>query len=68
MFGDDTGQQVALGRDDFTVFVGIFVKQGRVGLFNQTANFLVQAAAFFTLDIAVVAIFDIGPGQLFPRP
>ena len=68
MFGDDTGQQVALGRDDFTVFVGIFVKQGRVGLLNQTANFLVQAAAFFTLDIAVVAIFDIGPGQLFPRP
>jgi hypothetical protein len=27
VLGDDTGQQVALGRDDFTVLVGVFVEQ-----------------------------------------
>jgi hypothetical protein len=27
VLGDDPGQQVALGRDDFTVFVGVFVEQ-----------------------------------------
>ncbi len=36
-------------------------------MLDQTTNFLVQTAALFTLDIAIVAIFDIGARQLFPR-
>ena len=67
VFGDDTGQQVTLGRDHFAVFVGVFVQQSRVGLLNQTTNFLVQTATFFTLDITVVAIFDVRTGELFVR-
>ncbi|CAM7760197.1 hypothetical protein CICRMM096B_24895 [Citrobacter cronae] len=67
VFGDDTGQQIALGRDHFAVFVGVFVQQSRVGLLNQTTNFLVQTATFFTLDITVVAIFDVRTGELFVR-
>ena len=67
VFGDDTGQQVALGRDHFAVFVGVFVQQSRVGLLNQTTNFLVQTATFFTLYITVVAIFDVRTGELLVR-
>ena len=67
VLGDDTGQQVALGWDHFTVFVGVFVQQRGVGLLNQTPNFLVQATTFFTLDITVVAIFDVRTGELFVR-
>jgi hypothetical protein len=68
VLGDDTGQQVALGRDDFTVFVGVFVEQRGVGLLNQAANLLVQAAALFTLAIAVVAILNVGARQLLVGP
>ena len=68
MLGDDTGQQITLRRDHFTVFVGILVEQRHVALLNQTANFLVQASAHFTFDVAVVAIFDIGACQFFIRP
>ena len=64
---DDTGQQVTLGRDHFAVFVGVFVQQSRVGLLNQTTNFLVQTATLFTLYITVVAIFDVRTGELFVR-
>ena len=64
VFGNDTGQQVALGRNDFTVFVCVFVQQCGVGLFHQPANFLVQAAPFFTRDITIVAIFNIGTREL----
>ena len=67
VFGNDTSQQVTLGRDYFAVFVGIFIQQSRVGLLNQTTNFLVQTATFFTLDITVVAIFDLRTGELFVR-
>jgi hypothetical protein len=34
------------------------------GLFHQAANFLVQAAPFFTRDVAVLAIFNIGTREL----
>ena len=67
VFGDDTGQQVALGRDDFTVFIGVFIEQRGVGLLHQAANFLVQTTAFLTLNITVMAIFNVGARQLLVR-
>ncbi|VTP63109.1 Uncharacterised protein [Leclercia adecarboxylata] len=67
VFGDDTGQQITLGGDHFAVFIGVFVEQRRVGLFDQAADLLVQATAFFTLDIPVVTVFNVGASQLFIR-
>ncbi len=63
VLGDDTGQQVALGRDHLGVFVGILVEQGGIGLLNQTADLLRQTAARLAGLIPVVAIFDIGTGD-----
>ncbi len=37
----DPGQQIALCRDHFAVFVSIFVQQRRVGLIDKTANSVV---------------------------
>ncbi len=67
VFGDDARQQVALGGDHFTVFVGVFVEQRAVGLLDQAANLLVQAAALLARHVAIVAVFDIGARQLFVR-
>ena len=64
VLGDDARQQVALGRDHFAVFIGVLVQQRRVGLLNQPADLFIQAALFFTGDIAVVAILNIGARQL----
>ncbi len=63
VLGDDTGQQVALGRDHLGVFVGILVEQGGIGLLNQTADLLRQTAARLASLISVVTIFDIGTGD-----
>ena len=62
VFGDDTGQQIALGRDHFAVFVGVFIEQGRVGLLHQATDLLIQATAFLTLHVAIVAILNVGAG------
>ena len=59
--GDDAGQQVALGRDHLGVLVGVFVQQCRVALFHQPGNVLRQPSARLACEVAVVAVFDIGP-------
>ncbi len=63
VLGDDTGQQVALGRDHLGVFVGILVEQGCIGLLDQTTDLLRQTAARLASLIPVVTIFDIGTGD-----
>lgn len=68
VFGNNTRQQVTLGRDDFTVFVRIFIEQGGVGLLYQTTNILVQTTALLTLNVTIVAILNVGAGQLLVRP
>ncbi|MNY52844.1 hypothetical protein D3C86_1885540 [compost metagenome] len=65
VFGDNPGQQIALRRDHFAVFVGVLVEQRRVGLLDQTTNFLVQATALFALNITIVAVLNVGARQLF---
>ena len=67
VLGDDTGQQVALGRDHFAVFIGIFIEQRRVGLLYQAADLLVKATPFLTLDVTVVTILNVGARQLLVR-
>ena len=64
VLGDDPGQQVALGRDDFTVLVGVFVEQRGVGLLDEAADLLIETAALLTLAIAVMAILNVGARQL----
>ena len=64
VLGDDTSQQVALGRDDFTVLVGIFVEQRGVGLLDEAADLLIETAALFALAITVMAILNVGARQL----
>ncbi len=64
----NTGQQIALGRDDFAVFVGVLVEQRHIALLNQTPDFLVQAPAHFTFHVAVVAVFNVSTRQFFIRP
>ncbi|STT00948.1 Uncharacterised protein [Klebsiella pneumoniae] len=68
VLGDDPGQQVALGRDDFTVLVGVFVEQRGVGLLDEAADLLIEAAALLTLAIAVMAILNVGARQLLIGP
>lgn len=63
VLGDDTGQQVALGRDHLGVFVGVLVEQGGVGLLDQTPDLLRQTAARLAGLIPIVAILDIGTGD-----
>lgn len=67
VFGDNPGQQIALGGNDFTVFVGVFIEQRGVSLLYQAANFLVQTTTLFTLNVAIVTVFDVGAGKLFVR-
>ncbi|CQR21855.1 Uncharacterised protein [Yersinia enterocolitica] len=64
VFRDNTGQQITLSRDDFAVFIRIFVQQRFVTLLYQTPDFLIQATTQFTRDIPVMAILDIGSGEL----
>ena len=40
MFCHDTGQQIALGRDHFAVFIGVFVQQFGIGLLDQVPGSL----------------------------
>ncbi len=61
---DDARQQIALGGNDFAVFIGVLVQQRRIGLLHQAADLFIQAALFFAGDIAVVAIFNIRARQL----
>ncbi len=63
VLGDDTGQQVALGRDHLGVLVGVLVEQGRVGLLDQTTDLLRQTTARLAGQIPIVTIFDIGAGN-----
>ncbi|MNG94505.1 hypothetical protein D3C79_535170 [compost metagenome] len=67
VLGDDTGQQIALGRDHLAVFIGVLIEQRDVALFHQTTNFLVQPPAQLTRDVTIVAIFDVGTCQLLIR-
>lgn len=60
VLGDDPGQQVALGRDDFTVLVGVLVEQRGVGLLDEAADLLIETAALLSLAIAVMAILNVG--------
>lgn len=46
VLGDDTGQQVALGRDHFAVFIGIFIEQRRVGLLYRAADLWLRRPRF----------------------
>ena len=68
VFGNDTGQQVALGGDHFTVFIGVFIEQGGVGLLHQATDLLVQTAALLALHVAIVAVLNIGARQLLVGP
>ena len=68
VFGNDTGQQVALGRDHFTVFVGVFIEQGGVGLLHQATDLLVQTTALLTLHVTIVTVLNVGARQLLVRP
>lgn len=65
VFGDDFGQQVVLGWDDFIVFIGVFVEQCGVGLFDEVVDFLIEMVVFFMLVIVVMVIFNVGVCQLF---
>ena len=68
VFSHDTGQQVALGRDHFTVFIGVFVEKGGVGLLDQATDLLVQAAALLALHVTIVTVLNVGARQLLVRP
>ena len=64
VFGHNTGQQIALGRDHLAVLVGILVEQIHVALLHQSTNFLTQPALFFPCHVAIVTIFDVGARHL----
>ncbi len=66
VFGDNPGQQIALGGNDFTVFVGVFIEQRGVSLLYQP-RISVQTTTLFTLNVAIVTVFDVGAGKLFVR-
>ena len=59
VFCHDTRQQIALGWDDFTVFVCVFVQQSGIALLNQATDFLIKTAALFTRHVTVVTILNV---------
>ena len=63
VLGDDTRQQVALGRDHLGVLVGVLVEQGRIGLLHQASDLLGQSATGLAGLIPVVTVLDVGAGD-----
>ncbi|CSB01787.1 Uncharacterised protein [Vibrio cholerae] len=59
MLGDNTRQQIALSRDHFAIFIGVFIEQIRIAFLDQTFDLFGQLALLLTRDIAVMAIFNV---------
>ena len=64
VFGDDTGQQIALGRDHLAILVGVLVEQIHIALLDQATDLLAQASLLFPGHVTVVTIFDVGARHL----
>ena len=68
VLGHHAGQQIALGRDDLAVFIGVFVQQGvvivAVVLIDNTENVPAQGVSRLPFEVAGLSVLNVLAGSV----